>query len=175
MVGFHRMASPTVGSWVFPLHGLRAPGLESSVWAARRQTALITAPCSWRPSTANDNRSRLNPALVRPLSPSAVVALNAESAPQTGRTLVVPLGDQKRGFNGVVVALRFDPLVTSGVSNLELERRLLEMGFVEGARVEIVHEGLIGRDPIAIRLDDMRVAMRRREARCILTLPGSPG
>ena len=75
----------------------------------------------------------------------------------------------------MVVALRFDPLVTSGVSNLELERRLLEMGFVEGARVEIVHEGLIGRDPIAIRLDDMRVAMRRREARCILTLPGSPG
>ncbi len=83
------------------------------------------------------------------------------------------LGDQRRGFSGMVIGLRFEAAALSGgVSNQELERRLLEMGFVEGARVEIVHEGLIGRDPIAVRLDDMRVAMRRREARCILTRPG---
>ena len=47
----------------------------------------------------------------------------------------------------------------------ELERRLLEMGFVEGAKLTLLHEGFIGRDPIAVRLDDMRVALRRREAR----------
>jgi len=46
----------------------------------------------------------------------------------------------------------------------ELERRLLEMGFVEGARIEVLHEGLFGRDPIAVRVDDTRVALRRREA-----------
>ncbi|HTO40095.1 MAG TPA: FeoA family protein [Rhizomicrobium sp.] len=51
-----------------------------------------------------------------------------------------------------------------GVAPDELERRLLEMGFVEGAQFEILHEGLIGRDPIALKLDDMRVALRRREA-----------
>ena len=50
----------------------------------------------------------------------------------------------------------------------ELERRLLEMGFVEGARFQILHEGLVGRDPIALKLDDMRVALRRREARAVL-------
>jgi ferrous iron transport protein A len=50
----------------------------------------------------------------------------------------------------------------------ELKRRLLEMGFVEGARVEILHEGLIGADPICIQLDEMRVALRRKEARHIL-------
>jgi ferrous iron transport protein A len=50
----------------------------------------------------------------------------------------------------------------------ELERRLLEMGFVEGAHVRVLHEGFIGRDPIAVQLDDMRVALRRREARDIL-------
>lgn len=50
----------------------------------------------------------------------------------------------------------------------ELERRLLEMGFVEGARFQVLHEGLVGRDPMALRLDDMRVALRRREARAIL-------
>jgi len=49
----------------------------------------------------------------------------------------------------------------------ELERRLLELGFVEGARVEILHEGLFGHDPIAVRVDDMRVALRRREAQAI--------
>lgn len=49
----------------------------------------------------------------------------------------------------------------------ELERRLLELGFVEGATVEVLEEGLFGRDPIAVRLDDMRVAIRRREAAAI--------
>ena len=47
---------------------------------------------------------------------------------------------------------------------VELERRLLELGFVEGARVELIHEGLFGRDPIAMKVDDMRVALRRKEA-----------
>ena len=47
---------------------------------------------------------------------------------------------------------------------IELERRLLELGFVEGARVEMLHEGLFGRDPIAMKVDDMRVALRRHEA-----------
>lgn len=46
----------------------------------------------------------------------------------------------------------------------ELERRLLEFGLVEGARVQVLHEGLFGRDPIALKIDDMRVALRRHEA-----------
>ncbi len=50
----------------------------------------------------------------------------------------------------------------------ELEWRLLEIGFVEAARIEILHEGFLGRDPIAVRLDDMRVALRRREAQGVL-------
>jgi ferrous iron transport protein A len=51
-----------------------------------------------------------------------------------------------------------------GVDVAELERRLLEFGFVEDARIEVLHEGAIGHDPIAVRLDDMRVALRRRDA-----------
>lgn len=57
--------------------------------------------------------------------------------------------------------------------DVELERRLLELGFVEGARVELLHEGLFGRDPIAMKVDDMRVALRRREA-ASLTLELEP-
>jgi ferrous iron transport protein A len=53
----------------------------------------------------------------------------------------------------------------------ELERRLIELGFVEGARVKILHEGLFGRDPIAVRVNEATVALRRREAASILVAP----
>jgi len=46
----------------------------------------------------------------------------------------------------------------------ELERRLLEFGLVEGARVSILHEGLFGRDPLVLRVDDARIALRRAQA-----------
>ena len=49
----------------------------------------------------------------------------------------------------------------------ELERRLLEMGFVEGAVVEIRNQGLFGHDPIAVRVNNATVALRRAEANAI--------
>ena len=52
--------------------------------------------------------------------------------------------------------------------NVELESRLIELGFVEGARVEILHEGILGRDPIAVRVDNVTIAIRRREAMAII-------
>ena len=58
-----------------------------------------------------------------------------------------------------------------GLSAAELERRLIELGFVEGARVELLHEGLFGRDPIAVRVNEATVALRRREAASILVEP----
>ncbi len=72
-----------------------------------------------------------------------------------------------KGEQGVVQGL--DVTGHGGaIEEAELERRLLEMGFVEGAHVQVLHEGLFGRDPIAVKLDDMRVALRRREADAIL-------
>jgi ferrous iron transport protein A len=53
----------------------------------------------------------------------------------------------------------------------ELELRLLEFGFVEGARVEVLHEGFLGADPIAVKVDDMRVALRRSEAMNVILAP----
>ena len=52
---------------------------------------------------------------------------------------------------------------------VELEPRLIELGFVEGARVEVLHQGLFGRDPIAVRVNEATVALRRREAAAITT------
>ncbi len=68
----------------------------------------------------------------------------------------------RRGDRGVVVQVGDHS--PSDEAAGELERRLLELGFVEGAQVELLHEGLFGRDPIAIKVDDMRVALRRHEA-----------
>ena len=85
------------------------------------------------------------------------------SAVDTGR--VVRLGEAQPGDRGLIVDVRAgDPGADHGVDSGELHRRLLEFGFVEGARIEVLHQGAIWRDPIAVRLDDMRIGLRRRDA-----------
>ncbi len=80
------------------------------------------------------------------------------------------LGHAKKGFRGSVHAID----VTHGhegqhgLARAEMESRLIELGFVEGASVEILHEGAFGRDPIAVRVNDATIALRRREAMAIL-------
>lgn len=77
------------------------------------------------------------------------------------------LGAARRGFRGSVVCLL--PIEGSGrLSSHEMERRLIEMGFIEGAEIEILHEGPLGRDPIAVRVGHATVALRRRDAMAIL-------
>jgi ferrous iron transport protein A len=83
-----------------------------------------------------------------------------------------PLSAARKGFAGVIVEVRATDQA-GGLTGAEIERRLLEMGFVEGASVRLVHEGFFGRDPIAVRLADRTVALRRREAGAILVRPGS--
>ena len=83
------------------------------------------------------------------------------------------LADGRRGFAGVITDVQGSAPDSGGLAADELQRRLLEMGFVEGARIEILHEGLIGADPICVRIDDMRVALRRRDARGVLVRPDS--
>ena len=72
------------------------------------------------------------------------------------------LSQARRGDRGVI--LKVGGGHCHHEHEAELERRLLELGFVEGATVELLHEGLFGRDPIAMKVDDMRVALRRHEA-----------
>lgn len=86
------------------------------------------------------------------------------AASQDGHT---PLGTAQRGFRGQIGAI----VVESdhhGVPAIEIERRLLELGFVEGASVEVLHEGPMRRDPIAVRVNNTTIALRRREAMAIL-------
>lgn len=75
-----------------------------------------------------------------------------------------PLGQMQPGSVGWIVAV-------SG-SDHDIERGLLEMGFVEGAYLEVLHHGWLGRDPLAVRINQtMTVALRRCEANAILVDP----
>jgi ferrous iron transport protein A len=79
----------------------------------------------------------------------------------------IPLGLAERGYSGVIHHIAAVD-TGSALSATELESRLIELGFVEGARVEILHEGVIGRDPIAVRVENVTIAVRRREAMAII-------
>lgn len=74
---------------------------------------------------------------------------------------VIPLSEARIGDRGIITRVSGG---SGDAHDTELERRLLELGFVEGARVHLIHQGIVRRDPIALRVDDMTVALRRREA-----------
>ena len=75
----------------------------------------------------------------------------------------VPLA-RKRPARIVAIA------VTPGASP-DLEDRLLEIGFEEGAEVELLHHGPLGGDPLAVRIERTTVAIRRGEAEHVLVAP----
>ncbi len=117
-------------------------------------------------SPFNYNLSKLtvgSPGSLDPRLPGAEVeAMDAITPPQAE----ILLGLADRGMSGTIGAVDARRVV-SALSATELESRLLELGFVEGARVEILHQGMVGRDPIAVRVDTITVAIRRREAMAI--------
>lgn len=83
----------------------------------------------------------------------------------------ITLGEARPGFQGTILAVDAAG-VHGSLPEEELERRLLEMGLVEGAKVEVRHQGLIRRDPIAVRINGRAsFALRRKEAAAILVRP----
>lgn len=80
----------------------------------------------------------------------------------------IPLGEARVGFRGHIVALSVNRADCAGLPGPELERRLIELGFVEGAPVELLHQGLFGGDPIAVRVAATTIALRRREAMAVV-------
>jgi ferrous iron transport protein A len=51
--------------------------------------------------------------------------------------------------------------------------RLQHFGFDEGVVVEPLHQGPIGRDPLAVRVGRMTVAIRRSHAQAVRVVPGA--
>lgn len=81
------------------------------------------------------------------------------------------LGALRKGQRAVVTGLD-ETAVATPLPPGELERRMIEMGLIEGASVEILHEGFPGADPLAVRINDHTLAMRRAEAHAVLVTLG---
>ena len=72
------------------------------------------------------------------------------------------------GLNGLGVGKSGRVLAVH--ADRELKRRLLEMGFCNGARVEVVRRAPLG-DPIEFRLRGYHLSLRSEQAGCITIQP----
>lgn len=70
----------------------------------------------------------------------------------------IPLGQLQKGQSGQIVRI---------VGEAAMVRRLMEMGLIEGAMVEVMHEAPLGGDPLAVRVRGSLLALRRDEASLI--------
>jgi ferrous iron transport protein A len=80
-----------------------------------------------------------------------------------------------KGARGVVSAIDEGngnasvPGTTIGdVAGSTIIRRLMELGFVPGERIEVIEEQRPGGDPIAVRIGCSIFALRRREAQAVM-------
>ncbi|MCF8473460.1 MAG: ferrous iron transport protein A [Emcibacter sp.] len=73
------------------------------------------------------------------------------------------LSDLRKGENATIIGFEAARCQDKEFAR-DLEDRLLEIGFEEGLTVKILHEGPVKRDPMAVRIGQMTVALRRMEA-----------
>ncbi len=78
---------------------------------------------------------------------------------------LVPLDKLKRGSRAEIVEIDWAMLETADAN------RLRDFGFDPGVVVQYLHTGPFGRDPLAIKVGRMIVAIRRRQAAAVRVLP----
>ncbi|WP_262689575.1 FeoA family protein [Kordiimonas aestuarii] len=74
------------------------------------------------------------------------------------------LGTMRPGARGRIA--HFEVSVDEGQDE-SLTDRLREVGFAENLEVEVLHQSPFGRDPIAVRVGKMTIALRRKEANIV--------
>ena len=86
--------------------------------------------------------------------------MNAPFVPET-----LSLDQLQLGTKALVVSIDWDSLDHAEAC------RLRHFGFDEGVAVEPLHLGPFGRDPLAIRVGRMTVAIRRKHALAVRVIP----
>jgi len=86
----------------------------------------------------------------------------------TDSGLEMPLSRLARGARGVVLRVVDEALTIGDALNSTVARRLLELGFVPGAEVEVVEAMWPARDPLAVRVRGSTFALRTREAEAVV-------
>jgi ferrous iron transport protein A len=89
--------------------------------------------------------------------------------------VIQSLAQLHKGARGVVSAVAASGVVAtaSGFESGQIacpgvERRLMELGFIPGERIEVIEEVRPGGDPIAVRIGSSIFALRRREAQAVM-------
>jgi ferrous iron transport protein A len=73
-----------------------------------------------------------------------------------------------KGDRGVVSGIAEGSGTGGDVTGSTIVRRLMELGFVPGERIEVIEEQRPGGDPIAVRIGCSIFALRRREAQAVM-------
>ena|ERR1700733_8197109 len=73
-----------------------------------------------------------------------------------------------KGDRGVVSGIAEGNDTGGDVAGSTIVRRLMELGFVPGERIEVIEEQRPGGDPIAVRIGCSIFALRRREAQAVM-------
>jgi len=80
----------------------------------------------------------------------------------------LPLADLRRGDAAVVAELSAVSGVDDGQGNsLALLSRLRDLGFIPGARCEVMARMWLGGDPLVVRIGGSTFALRRAEAAAV--------
>ena len=94
----------------------------------------------------------------------------------TART-ALPLASLPKGCWATITAVAEPDVSATNISmnrdsvEVEVIRRLRELGFLAGEHVKIIARGLGGVEPIAVRIGTATFALRRFEADCIQVQP----
>jgi ferrous iron transport protein A len=74
---------------------------------------------------------------------------------------ILPLDQLKLGTRARIAAIDWDSLGGPEA------KRLKQFGFDEGVAIEALHWGPFGKDPLAVRVGRMMVAIRKAQARAV--------
>ena len=87
------------------------------------------------------------------------------NAAQPAEAFAIPLDSLELGKRAHIESIDWAALEETAA------RRLRQFGFDEGVTIEALHLGPFGRDPIAIRVGRMTVAIRRKHANAVRVIP----
>lgn len=68
----------------------------------------------------------------------------------------------KKGTKALVTQIFPQPKF--GIQDPQVSLRLKELGFLPGARIEVIGFGFLGADPLALKVNGTKFALRRTEA-----------
>ena len=116
-----------------------------------------------RHTLVNANPSHLHPI---PRNPILLFVNSPFEIPKTADD-TVPLAQLRRGDAGVIAGLAAAGFDDGQGSGAALLARLRDLGFIAGARCEVIARMWLGGDPLVVRIGGSTFALRRAEAAAV--------